>query len=221
MGFPRMPLNKQALLVPAVLSSLESKPESHQDSLLLMIMPVLAEVVSPTEDPTKKLNHLGLSERPAVAKTFHAFLVDYLLLPYGSHPSISATNDPRDKASKALNIPAGMSEHGWKRVAGEPMMSADVLEKRKCSAVKFLGSGLLSDMDIALPLLVASSDTRHSVASEADTVQRKFGGYIDWENSVLIGKVYALFLGTLVIKDKQGQAPAGAAKPEHRRTPSK
>ena len=220
MGFPRMPLNKQALLVPAVLSSLDGKPESHQDSLLLMIMPIIAEVVAPTEDPVKKLNYLGLNEKPGVSKMFHAFLVDYLLLPYGSHPSISASSDPKEKGNKGLNVPAAMSEHGWKRVAGETPMPADVLEKRKCSIVKFLGAGLLPDMDIALPLIVSSSDTRHSVASEADTVQRKFGSFIDWEDQVLIGKVYSLFLGTLIIKDKQGHANAGALKPEHRRTPS-
>ena len=218
MGFPRLPMSKQALLVPAVLSSLDGKPESHQDSLLLMIMPIIGEVMAPTEDPAKKLNYLGLSEKPSVAKTFHAFLVDFLLLPYGSHPSISS--DSKDKSNKTLNVPSGMSEHAWKRVSGESLLPAEILEKRKCSIVKFLGTGLLADMEVALPLLVSSSDTRHSVASEADTVQRKFGGFIDWEDPVLIGKVYALFLGTLVIKDKPGQTPGGAIKVEHRRTPS-
>ena len=218
MGFPRMPLNKQALLVPAVLSSLQGKPESHQDSLLLMIMPIMAEVMAPTDDPAKKLNYLGLSERPGVAKTFHAFLLDYLLLPYGSHPSISS--EPKEKGSKTLNVPAAMSEHAWKRVAGDTVLPSEVLEKRKCSIVKFLGTGLLPDMDIALPLLISTSDSRHSVATEADTVQRKFAGFIDWEDANLIGKVYAMFLGTLVIKDKQGQPTSGAVKLEHRRTPA-
>ena len=219
-GFPRMPQNKQALLVPAVLSSLNGKPESHQDSLLLMIMPIIADVSAPTEDPVKKLNYLGLIERPAVSKIFHSFIVDFLLLPYGSHPSIAASSDAKENGNKALNVPAAMSEHGWKRVAGDALLPADVLEKRKCSIVKFLGSGLLPDMDIALPLLVSSTDTRHSVASEADTVQRKLGGFIDWEDSSLISKVYLLFLGTLVIKDKQGNSSAGSVKPEHRKTPS-
>ena len=44
MGFPRLPIEKQAELVPSVLASIEAKPTSHQDSLLLMIMPVLGEV---------------------------------------------------------------------------------------------------------------------------------------------------------------------------------
>merc|ERR1712226_681858 len=115
----------------------------------------MAEVMAPTEDPAKKLNYLGLSERPGVAKTFHAFLLDYLLLPYGSHPSISS--EPKEKGSKTLNVPAAMSEHAWKRVAGDAVMPSEVLEKRKCSIVKFLGTGLLADMEIALPLLISSS----------------------------------------------------------------
>ena len=107
MGYPRMSKSKQAQLVPAVLSSLEGKPESHQDSLLLMIMPILAEVAAPTEDLTKKLNHLGLNEKPVIAKMFHAFLVDYLLLPYGSHPSICGT---ASDGSKEKKIPAGKQQ---------------------------------------------------------------------------------------------------------------
>ena len=31
MGFPRLPIEKQAELVPAVLASIEAKPTSHQD----------------------------------------------------------------------------------------------------------------------------------------------------------------------------------------------
>ena len=56
MGFPRLSLERQAELVPMVLAGLESKPSSHQDSLLLMIMPVMGEVarLAPTQPERKK-----------------------------------------------------------------------------------------------------------------------------------------------------------------------
>ena len=51
MGYPRLSVEKQALLVPSVLASLEGKPASQQESLLLMIMPVLGEVVATSDQP--------------------------------------------------------------------------------------------------------------------------------------------------------------------------
>ena len=87
MGYPRLSLERQAQLVPSVLACLEGKPSSQQESLLLMVMPVLGEVVSPSDEPEAKLAYLGLAERPAAAALFQSFVLDFLLLPYGSHPS--------------------------------------------------------------------------------------------------------------------------------------
>ena len=97
MGFPRLPMEKQAELVPSVLAGIEAKPSMHQDSLLLMIMPVLGEVAktAPT-DPEKKRALLGLCEKPSVSKVLNSFMFDYLLLPYGSHPSIKPAEGAKD-----------------------------------------------------------------------------------------------------------------------------
>ena len=97
MGFPRLPMEKQAELVPSVLAGIEAKPSMHQDSLLLMIMPVLGEVAktAPT-DPEKKRALLGLCEKPSVSKVLNSFMFDYLLLPYGSHPTIKPAEGAKD-----------------------------------------------------------------------------------------------------------------------------
>ena len=104
--------------MPSVLAGIESKPTSHQDSLPLMIMPVLGEVVkiAPT-DPEKKRSVLGLCEKPTVSKVLYSFMFDFLLLPYGSHPSLK----PADPKVEGCKVPAGLSEYGWKRVAGDSM----------------------------------------------------------------------------------------------------
>lgn len=41
-------------LVPAILKSLDGKPEPQQDSLLLMMIPILDLVNAPSEDPQVK-----------------------------------------------------------------------------------------------------------------------------------------------------------------------
>jgi len=210
MGYPRLSLEKQAELIPSVLAGLEGKPTSHQDSLLLMIMPVLGELAKhpPTGDPDKKKSYLGLCEKPAVSKVLYSFMFDYMLLPYGSHPSLKLPD------AKESQVPAGLSEYGWKRVSGESPPPAEKVETTKVGLVKFLGSGLLPEMEIAIHLLVGASDTRHGVASEADSANRKLGGVIDWNDPELVRKLYSLFLGTLVIKDRP------TVKPEHKRQPS-
>jgi len=211
MGFPRLPIEKQAELVPSVLAGIESKPTSHQDSLLLMIMPVLGEVakIAPT-DPEKKRSVLGLCEKPTVSKVLYSFMFDFLLLPYGSHPSLK----PADPKVEGCKVPAGLSEYGWKRVAGDSVPPSETVEVTKTGIVKFLGSGLLPEMEVALQLLIAAADSRHTVASAADTQNRQLSGVIDWNDPELVRKLYSLFLGTLVIKDRP------TTKAEHKRIPS-
>jgi len=209
MGFPRLPLEKQIELVPSVLAGIEAKPTIHQDSLLLMLKPVLGELAkNPPGDAEKKKSLLGLGEKPAVSKVLYSFMFDYMLLPYGSHPSLKAPD------AKESQVPAGLSDYGWKRVAGETPQPAEKVEVTKTGIVKFLGSGLLPEMEVAIHLLVGVSDTRHGVASTADSENRKLGGVIDWNDPELVRKLYSLFLGTLVIKDRP------TVKPEHKRQPS-
>ena len=87
------------------LAGIEAKPSMHQDSLLLMIMPVLGEVAktAPT-DPEKKRALLGLCEKPSVSRVLNSFMFDYLLLPYGSHPSIKPAEGAKDTGAQVQNL---------------------------------------------------------------------------------------------------------------------
>ena len=212
MGYPRLPLTKQAQLVPSILSCLNGKPSSQQDTLLSMIVPVLGEISCPIED--QKPNYLGLNDAPAIKSLLLTFLMDYLLLPYGSHPQSQQTQEKPPP-------PPGLNVTAWKSVAGEsPGTPAPVLEQRKCAVVKFLGQGYMKEMEIALHLAVAVADTRHSVVAVADSALRRLSGCIDWEDPGLVGKLYNLFLGTLVVKDKSGKTNSPQNKPENRRSPA-
>lgn len=80
-GFPRLPIEKQAELVPTIVNALRDKPTSHLDNLLLLIVPLLGKVKVPTE-PEKIKTYFGLNKNPDVSKHFLEILLDVLLLPY-------------------------------------------------------------------------------------------------------------------------------------------
>ncbi len=215
MGFPRLSAADRCALLPSLLPALEGKPTSHQDSLLLLVLPDLAAFPAP-EDEDRKRTALGLADKPQVAKLFSSFLLDYLLLPYGSHPSLVAPpppGEPEDPTAPT-RIHPGLSEASWKRVAGETPVKAEVIERNKIGVVKFLGKGLLDGRDLALQLAVALSDTRHSVSSEAESQMRRLSSSLDWEDPAVVAKLYSLFLGTIAVKDKT------PVKPELRRAPA-
>lgn len=155
-----------------MLNSLEGKPQSHLDSLLLMIIPLLGHVVAPS-DPAKRASMLGLNEKPFVAKNLYGIMLDMLLLPYGA-TSPDATK-PATGESK-FPVPPGMSEYTYKRVTTDNPLKPEELEQIKLGIVKFISYGVFAVSDILIHLIVAAADTRFSVANSADLELKKIVG---------------------------------------------
>lgn len=82
LGYPRLTVEEQIEVIPVILRALENKPQTHQDSLLLLIMPLLGKIKVPT-DPEKASKLFGLNEKPQISKYFLGIILDLLLLPYG------------------------------------------------------------------------------------------------------------------------------------------
>ncbi|KAK3880878.1 hypothetical protein Pcinc_014654 [Petrolisthes cinctipes] len=208
MGYPRLDLNKQVELLPSMLNSLEGKPSQHQDSLLLLMVPVFGHMKFPdTAEKTASL--FGLRERPGVAKLLLDFMLDLLLLPYGATPlSQQRESDPTpDNADgpPVPGVPPGMSIYTFKRVTGDAPLKPEDLEKLKVSVIKFLSSDVLPPSSVALPLIIGAADTRFSVANAGDLQLRRIDGSVEWNSSAVIAPLYILFLGTLLPKDKTPQ----------------
>ncbi|KAG7160614.1 Proteasome adapter and scaffold protein ECM29-like [Homarus americanus] len=205
MGYPRLDINKQVELLPSMLNSLEGKPAQHQDSLLLLMVPVFGHMKIP-ETAEKTASLFGLRERPGIAKLLLDFMLDILLLPYGATPlSQQRVNEGAQDNSDGPpvpGVPAGMSIHGFKRVMGETTPKPEDLEKLKVSVIKFLSSEVLPPLSVVLQLIVGAADTRFSVANAADLQLKRIDGSVDWNSSAVIAPVYVLFLGTLMPKDK-------------------
>ena len=127
----------------------------------------------------------------ATSKLFSSFLLDYLLLPYGSHPSLVSAPPPDEPAdpTRPSRIHPGLSETAWKRVAGESPVRAEQLERNKVGLVRFLGRAPLQDKtDLAVQLVVASADSRHSVASEAESQMRRLASVMDFDSPAVVAK---------------------------------
>ncbi|XP_038067101.1 proteasome adapter and scaffold protein ECM29-like [Patiria miniata] len=236
MGYPRLPMEKQAELAPSLMQCLEGKPVLQQDSLLQMLIPTLPHLKLP-KDPIKRKVVFGLSEKPATVQLLLGFMLDYLLLPYtfsspkaeerptsasggqqtgagsSSRPATAPAGASAAAAAGTWATPPGLSANALKRVIGENVPEASTIEQCKVGIVNFLAADVLPNEDVVCHLIVACSDTRYSVATAADVELKKIHNIVDWNNTAIVNKLYSLFKGTVVIK---GQP---AIKQEDRRLP--
>lgn len=155
-------------------------------------MPLLGAIKIP-DDPAQRHTLLNLSEHPATQLQLITFLQDALLFPYG------LTQD--------MDVPPGMSVYSFKRIASNGW-KAEELEEFKKGIVRFLASGVFGDDDVLVPLIVASADTRFSVATPALAELNKICITIDWTKAKLTEPLYVLFSGSNnhPVKDKRAKA---------------
>jgi proteasome component ECM29 len=179
MGFPRLSNQKQTEIAPVVLQCLEGKPEPHQDKLMMLILPLLGEIKIP-QDPVKREALLGLDNKPNTKTSLLALMMDVLLMPYG--------------LTEEAEVPPGMSQYSFKRV-NQLALSAENLEQMKKGIVRFLTSNVFPEMDTVAHLIVASADTRFSVATPALAELNKIASSLDWSYSPMAASFYVLLAG--------------------------
>ncbi|XP_063074333.1 proteasome adapter and scaffold protein ECM29 [Engraulis encrasicolus] len=229
MGYPRLETSKQCELAPTLLTAMERKPQPQQDSLIRLLIPTLFQMKY-SSDPSKPSPFL-LSEKPKTAHLLLEFMLDVLLMPYGfvlneppsrpSPPSPQSGGGAGPSASGGAaggqglpQPPPGMSVYGVKRVIGETQWSPEQLEQCKLGIVKFIEAGQVCEVETVIHLVVASSDTRHSVATAADLELKSKQSIIDWNNPVIVNKMYKVYLGDIPLKTQ-----ASSMKPELKHEP--
>ncbi|XP_065083000.1 proteasome-associated protein ECM29 homolog [Ochlerotatus camptorhynchus] len=179
MGFPRLTVEEQTELAPQLMNCLEGKPQPHQDKILMLVLPLLGEIKIP-ENPENRSELLGLSGKPHTKQQLLSILMDVLLLPYGT------TQDGE--------VPPGMSSYSFKRVTTE-QLKAEELEQLKKGIVRFLCAGIFPETEMLAHLIVASADTRFSVATPAIVELNKICSSLDWTDPKLSAPLYTLFSG--------------------------
>ncbi|CAD7011930.1 unnamed protein product [Ceratitis capitata] len=179
MGFPRLSIEQQSALVPKVLVC-EEKLENYRDKLFMLVLPMLGDIKLPA-DPARVNEVLKLNDKPTVRKNFLQLLQDVLLLPYG----VTLDYD---------GLPPGMSSYSFKRAASSNWKAED-LEKIKKGIVRLICAGLFKDIESFILLVLASSDTRFSVATPAIAELSKVCTAIDFTDPQVTAPLYTLFCG--------------------------
>ncbi|KYO35156.1 proteasome-associated ECM29-like protein [Alligator mississippiensis] len=224
MGYPRLPVEKQCELAPTLLTAMEGKPQPQQDSLMHLLIPTLFHMKYPVE-PLKAASPFNLAEKPKTVQLLLDFMLDVLLMPYGYvlNESQSRQNVPSAQGSSSSSTgssgipqpPPGMSFYAAKRVIGDSPWTPEQLEQCKLGIVKFIEAEQVPELEAVIHLVVASSDTRHSVATAADLELKSKQSLIDWNNPTIINKMYKVYLGDIPLKTKEG----AVLKPELKREP--
>lgn len=225
MGYPRLPVEKQCELAPTLLTAMEGRPQPQQDSLMHLLIPTLFHMKYPAE-PSKVGAPFNLAEKPKTVQLLLDFMLDVLLMPYGfvlpeSHNRQNTQptqGSPQSSGTGGLGIPQpppGLSFQAAKRVIGESPWTAEELEQCKLGIVKFIEAEQVPEVEAVIHLVIASSDTRHSVATAADLELRSKQSLIDWNNPAIVNKMYKVYLGDIPLKTKEGSP----MKPELKRDP--
>ncbi|XP_062455207.1 proteasome adapter and scaffold protein ECM29 isoform X4 [Rhea pennata] len=166
----------------------------------------------------------NLAEKPKTVQLLLDFMLDVLLMPYGFVLNESQTrqNLPSTQGSSSTSSPGGpgipqpppgMSFYAAKRVIGDSPWTPEQLEQCKLGIVKFIEAEQVPELEAVIHLVVASSDTRHSVATAADLELKSKQSLIDWNNPAIVNKMFKVYLGDIPLKTKEGTVP----KPEMKR----
>ncbi|KAK6324485.1 hypothetical protein J4Q44_G00038270 [Coregonus suidteri] len=225
MGYPRLEVGKQCELAPTLLTAMEGKPEPQQDSLMHLLIPSLYHMKYPkaSSNSSKMAAPFILIEKPKTVQLLLEFMLDVLcdalwvsvwVMPYGfvlnEPPTRPAPSSPQGSSGPGAAAagqglpqpPPGMSVYAAKRVIGEAQWSPEQLEQCKLGIVKFIEAEQVPEVETVIHLVVASSDTRHGVATAADLELKSKQSIIDWNNPLIVNKMYKVYLGDIPLKTK-------------------
>ncbi|KFP77947.1 Proteasome-associated protein ECM29, partial [Acanthisitta chloris] len=223
MGYPRLPVEKQCELAPTLLTAMEGKPQPQQDSVKILVVSGIMVMPCAASKYMSAASPFNLAEKPKTVQLLLDFMLDVLLMPYGFvlNESQSRQNMPSVQGSSSSTVggpgipqpPPGMSFYAAKRVIGDSPWTPELLEQCKLGIVKFIEAEQVPELEAVIHLVVASSDTRHSVATAADLELKSKQSLIDWNNPAIINKMYKVYLGDIPLKTKEGSV----LKPEMKR----
>ncbi|XP_063770752.1 proteasome adapter and scaffold protein ECM29 isoform X2 [Pseudophryne corroboree] len=222
MGYPRLPMENQCELAPTLLTAMEDKPQPQQDSLMHLLIPTLYHMKYSSKS-SKSTSVFNLTEKPKTVQLILDFMLDVLLMPYGFvlNEPLNRQSTPSGQGSSSSGgvgipqPPPGLSFYAAKRVVGDNPWTAEQLEQCKLGIVKFIEAEQVPELEAVIHLVIASSDTRHSVATAADLELKSKQSLIDWNDPTIISKMYKVYLGDIPLKTKEGNV----LKPELKRDP--
>ncbi|XP_067931568.1 proteasome adapter and scaffold protein ECM29-like [Watersipora subatra] len=217
MGYPRLAPTEQVHIIPKILSILPGKPVSQQEMFISLILPSMHNIEFPP-DPAKGKELFGLENHPNVRGTLLNYMLAILKMPYSKYYP-PPENSP-GYASTHL-CPPMFSELTYKKVLDMSRDSeypkAEEVEQLKVGVARYLAADLFPIQEVVLHLILASADTRHTVATLGEDSIRRVSSEVDWEDPEFIKKMATLYLGTATAVNKErhvgGQAKENVVLP--------
>uniref|UniRef100_A0A8C5BXJ0 Ecm29 proteasome adaptor and scaffold n=1 Tax=Gadus morhua TaxID=8049 RepID=A0A8C5BXJ0_GADMO len=200
MGYPRLEVDKQCELAPTLLTAMEGKPQPQQDRY--------THTHTHTHRAhTHQQSHMRKHFPTNKEKSPTLFSLKLFIFFFTVYIAISSFNS-YSKPSR------GTAGAGMQRPHPTPppfTRGQNCIDSRWTSAcsrqcklgiVKFIEAEQVPEVETVVHLVVASSDTRHSVATAADLELKSKQSIVDWNNPLIINKMYKVYLGDIPLKTK-------------------
>uniref|UniRef100_A0A8C5AAC5 Ecm29 proteasome adaptor and scaffold n=1 Tax=Gadus morhua TaxID=8049 RepID=A0A8C5AAC5_GADMO len=196
MGYPRLEVDKQCELAPTLLTAMEGKPQPQQDSLMHLLIPTLYHMKYPG-DASKKASPFILMERPKTVQLLLEFMLE-VCAERITHPTQPPL--PPGRCMQRPHPTPPPFTRGQNCI--DSRWTSACSRQCKLGIVKFIEAEQVPEVETVVHLVVASSDTRHSVATAADLELKSKQSIVDWNNPLIINKMYKVYLGDIPLKTK-------------------
>jgi proteasome component ECM29 len=198
MGFTRLNPAKQLEHLPQLFSSMAGRPQPQQMCFLQLAIPVFTLFSKDNTSAMKGL-HAVISKDKTILDLFLGFVLDVLILPYGA-----VTNNKSDPQKSV--VPPGLSCAALQQVLSSGI-TVDNLEGIKLGILKFLSADLFDTTTVQVHLVVATSDSHHTITDYAGHQLKRITEASDWEHVNVMSKLMAIFLGSINLPGKPATPP--------------
>ena len=150
-------------MVEKLLTCLEGKPATHQDSLLSLIVDGI-KYLELKQNDNSNIEKYGLVNSPKLRKHFLDYLFNFLLLPYTQNtPGTAIADNNQQSANQGPEIPACLSEAAFKQFKNDVNFeNGDEIEQIKIGILKFLSFNIYNCEEVIFHFIISSSDTRYN-----------------------------------------------------------
>uniref|UniRef100_A0A8C5A5Q6 Ecm29 proteasome adaptor and scaffold n=1 Tax=Gadus morhua TaxID=8049 RepID=A0A8C5A5Q6_GADMO len=186
MGYPRLEVDKQCELAPTLLTAMEGKPQPQQDRILIFEF-----ILSPVN-----------SLRPQLDAPADPHAVPHEVPGGRLKEGLSLHTDGETQDSSAARPHPTPPPFTRGQNCIDSRWTSACSRQCKLGIVKFIEAEQVPEVETVVHLVVASSDTRHSVATAADLELKSKQSIVDWNNPLIINKMYKVYLGDIPLKTK-------------------
>jgi len=187
MGFKRLSPDEKRKVAPFLFESIKGKQSSQQDTLLRMVCETFSLINFNDKDNKSYVEQFNFKENKVQLLMLLNFFQDVIIMPYSS--SLKSFNQ---------ECP-GLSRNAVKRLLGEveeDHWSFETIEKIKIAILNFVKKEYLDINKFIVHLIIASSDTKSTVADNSDLQLRNALTAIKWNDFTLATNLYKVYLGS-------------------------